>query len=166
MSKKIFFLIIGFLAVMAPCQAKGFFKSTKNFFVKAISAPVKMVGGLFHKKKNDVPQSSVHQERGESFKELVKKRNDLLWANQKTLLEDLLNNKSTKTTRGEMFICEIEHEEKILGILEKEISLLCYEVANDSTCDKKFSNDVQSELVQTILLKERMHKLLQVIKTK
>ncbi len=148
---------------LPPCQAKGFFTKSKNFVVKAIKAPVKMVTGLFHKKKKDlaVPATQAHIEL---LKELVKKRNDLLWVNQKALLEDLVNNKSTKITRGEMFLCELEHEEKILGIIEKEMSHLCYETVSGNMSDEKFVKDVQWELVQTILLKERMQKLLQIIK--
>jgi len=145
------------------CYSKSFFSKSKNFVVRAFTAPAKMVSGLFHKKKKEivVPTAQVHVEL---FKELVKKRNDLLWANQKTLLEDLLNNKATQITRGEMFVCELEHEEKILSIIEKEMSFLCYETVSERVSDEKFVKDVQEELVQTILLKERMRKLLQVIK--
>lgn len=156
------------VACSSTGEARGFFTKSKKFVVKAITAPVRMVTGLFHKNKEDQKTQGTPEvlERVELYKGLVKRRNDLLWINQKMLLEDLVDNKSTKITRGEMFIRELEHEEKILSSIEKEMSLLCYDVANDKVSDKKFVKEVQESLLQTILLKERMHKLLQVVKTK
>lgn len=164
-NKVILCVVMGFFvaSVDQGCQAKGLFRKTKNFFVKAIVAPVKMVRGLFYQKKAS-EQSSEGQTRDEAFKALVKKRNDLLWVNQPTLLEDLVNNKATKITRGELFSRELRQEEAALVEIEKKMSLLCYEVASEKGSNPAFVKEVQNELVQTIFLKERMSKLLQVIK--